>query len=179
LTGWEAVGDPKLWSVSNGAIVTDGEGNDAGWLSTDKEFSDFVLQLEFRLPAGGNSGVFLRAPREGPHNGGNFLEIALQDDATDGRGANFTGSAYGLAERKVAGAMFPASSGKWNQMEIRAVGSEIQVALNGRLINEFDLQQVQFPPRLLANGRRPSGYIGLQCNRTAAAFRNIRIRPAE
>lgn len=62
-------------------------------------------------------------------------------------------------------------------MEIRATRSQIQVALNGKLINQLDLTQVQIPARMAANAARPSGYIGLQCNNTDAAFRNIRIRP--
>ncbi len=177
LTGWEVIGDAKLWGVSRGTLVTNGAG--VGWLSTDKEFSNFVLQFEFQLPANGNSGVFLRVPRTGAINGGEFLEIALQDDAAPRATKNFTGSAYNIAERKIADAMHPAGSGNWNQMEIRAVGREIQVALNGKLVNQFDLGNIRIPAPMAANAVRPSGYIGLQCNRTGAVFRNIRIRPAE
>jgi hypothetical protein len=39
--------------------------NGGGWLTTDKEYGDFILKLEWRIPAGGNSGVGLRYPKEG------------------------------------------------------------------------------------------------------------------
>jgi serine/threonine protein kinase/formylglycine-generating enzyme required for sulfatase activity len=176
LTGWQPVGDANLWSATDGAIVASGNG--VGWLSTENEYANFVLQFEYRLPARGNSGVFLRAPRAGKINGGEFLEIQLIDDPSSGVNKNFTGAAYNIAKRKVIGAPFAAKTGKWNQMEISAAGPQIQVAVNGKLINQFDLTQVKIPAVTATNARRTRGFIGLQCNNTGVAFRNIRIRPA-
>ena len=64
LTGWKAIGGKlSSWGVEDGMLFTTGDGG--GWLSTDDEYSDFELELEFRVPEGGNSGVFIRAPRNG------------------------------------------------------------------------------------------------------------------
>src|SRR4051794_18038909 len=64
LAGWKtAKGEPKNWRAENGLLVCEGGGG--GWLSTDKQYSDFELELEYRVPPDGNSGVFLRAPHEG------------------------------------------------------------------------------------------------------------------
>src|ERR1700704_1733005 len=65
LTGWVQVLDSK-WVVENGALVArqDPKGRREGesWLFTEKDYTDFVLTLKFRVTAGGNSGVFMRDP---------------------------------------------------------------------------------------------------------------------
>ena len=63
LSGWQPEGGSKdSWHVEDDMLYCSGGGG--GWLSTDKEYANFELELEFRLPAHGNSGVFLRAPKK-------------------------------------------------------------------------------------------------------------------
>src|SRR5262245_10423319 len=78
LEGWEAVDGPmSSWKVEDGVLFCSGGGG--GWLSTKKEYQNFEVELEFRVPAGGNSGVFLRAPHQGnPAFAG--MEVQLLDD---------------------------------------------------------------------------------------------------
>ena len=85
LTGWTTIGDLDGWSVvdpntENARIAYDGN-EKLGWLVTDKEYSDFVLEFEYKLEAGGNSGVFIRAVKEGNKSGVGKLEVQLLDDA--------------------------------------------------------------------------------------------------
>src|SRR5712691_1310274 len=65
LTGWVQVLDSK-WTVENGVLLArqDPKGRREGesWLFTEKDYTDFILTLQFRLTPGGNSGVFLRDP---------------------------------------------------------------------------------------------------------------------
>src|SRR3954454_797819 len=65
LTGWVQVLDSK-WTVENGVLTArqDPKGRREGesWLFTEKDYTDFILTLKFRLTPGGNSGVFLRDP---------------------------------------------------------------------------------------------------------------------
>ncbi|MEX2558350.1 MAG: DUF1080 domain-containing protein, partial [Pirellulales bacterium] len=64
LTGWKAIDGPiDSWKAEDGMLSTTGK--EGGWLSTEDEYANFELKLEFRVPKGGNSGVFLRAPHEG------------------------------------------------------------------------------------------------------------------
>src|SRR5689334_16215843 len=64
LTGWTLVGGKGPgYIVENGTIVCPEGGG--GNLLTDKEYSDFVLRLDFKLSPGGNNGVGLRAPMAG------------------------------------------------------------------------------------------------------------------
>src|SRR5699024_11691529 len=71
ISGWTRVGgEAGGWHADGGILYTKGGGEKwkkgvgGGWLSTTETYDDFKLQLEYRLPEGGNSGVFLRAPHE-------------------------------------------------------------------------------------------------------------------
>jgi hypothetical protein len=81
LVGWQQIGGAAdAWRYERGVLFCEGKGG--GWLSTLGSYDNFELSLEFRVPAGGNSGVFLRAPHEGdPAYTG--MEIQLLDDYDD------------------------------------------------------------------------------------------------
>ena len=176
LDGWEQVGgEKKTWSVENGVLFTDGEGG--GWLSTMGEYGDFELSLEFKVPAGGNSGVFIRAPREGnPAFEGS--EIQVLDDYADEYKAlkpwQYCGSVYSTiapSER----ATKPA--GEWEKMNIRVQGQKIQVTLNGKQIINGDLSEHMDKVKDHPGLKRLGGFIGLQNHSTRCDFRNIVIKP--
>src|SRR5437016_1482252 len=59
LTGWKVNGSGKMsvWGAENGLLYVNGKGG--GWLLTEKEYADFELRLEFKIPEMGNSGVAL------------------------------------------------------------------------------------------------------------------------
>src|SRR5262245_55688178 len=95
LTGWKATGNPKVWGAEDGILFVQGGGG--GWLMTTKEYDDFELRLEFKMPKMGNSGVGLRSPLTGdPAYVG--MEIQLLDDANwkGLRPYQQTGSIYGV-----------------------------------------------------------------------------------
>ncbi len=77
LTGWKATGKMNVWGAEKGVLFVQGGGG--GWLMTEKEYSDYELRLEYKMPKGGNSGVALRSPLKGdPAYVG--MEIQLIDD---------------------------------------------------------------------------------------------------
>jgi len=174
LEGWESVGsNPDGWGVEDGVLYTDGVGS--GWLSTSSTYDNFKLELEYRVPEEGNSGVFLRAPREGnPAYEG--MEIQILDDYAERYSElqpwQYTGSIYdvkGPSERNTKPA------GEWQHMVIVADGPKITVTLNGQmvlntsLVDHMDL--VNRHPGLI----RRNGYIGLQNHSNRVEFRNIII----
>src|SRR5262245_13106927 len=62
LAGWHVMNRGKF-TAEDGVIKLRGG---SGWLRSDKEYSDFVLQLEVRwLKPRQDSGIFLRASKEG------------------------------------------------------------------------------------------------------------------
>ncbi len=175
LVGWQQVaGESGSWKVENGVLST--EGGD-GWLSTVRQYDDFVLSLEFRIPPEGNSGVFIRAPHEGnPAYQG--LEIQILDDSAqqwrDLKPDQYTGSIYDVqAPSERAGG----KPGQWQSMVIECRASHVQVAVNGRTVINTDTNFYPYKVATHPGLARRSGYIGLQNHGGKVEFRNIRVRP--
>lgn len=174
LSGWEvAHGEAGSWFVENGLLVTNGSGD--GWLSTTREYSDFEIELSYKLPPYGNSGLFLRTPRDGnPAYVG--LEIQILDDDDPGykelQPYQYTGSVYGVVPSK-RGHSFP--PWEWQTMRVRYEGHKIRVWLNDFEVTNADLSafiSLADHPGI----RQKQGFIGLQNHSTRVEFRNIRIR---
>ena len=59
MSGWKA--DPEgHWTADGGVMVYDGKAKN---LVSEQEFGDFVLLIDWKIPKGGNSGIFLRGHR--------------------------------------------------------------------------------------------------------------------
>ena len=175
LTGWTPIGGKKLsWSVADGILYTDGEGG--GWLSSDREYGDFELMLEFKVPVNGNSGVFIRAPHTGnPAYEGSEIQV-LDDYGPEYKTLKdyqYCGSIYSTVapSKRVS-----RPAGEWQSMCIRAEGQHVTVKLNNEVIVDANLNdhldKIKDHPGL----KRTAGFIGLQNHSTRLDFRNIFIR---
>ncbi|MBC7928438.1 MAG: DUF1080 domain-containing protein [Bryobacteraceae bacterium] len=178
LSGWTLVnkkGDG--YQVKDGAIVCANKGG--GNLLSERDFANFVLRFEFKLPPGGNNGIGLRAPLSGDvaYSG---MEIQILDhDHQKYKGLlqpwQKNGSLYNV---------FPAASdnlrpaGSWNEQEIVAEGSKIRVSLNGKTILDADISTVKDPEVLKKHPglQRTSGRVGFLGHNDPVEFRNIRIK---
>ena len=116
LTGWESVNNSQGWNVKDGILYTEGTGG--GWISTTREYDNFKLDLEFRVPPDGNSGVFIRAPHKGdPAYTG--MEIQVLDDYAEKyknlKPYQYTGSIYAVQapDKRVT-----KKAGEWQKMSI-------------------------------------------------------------
>ncbi|KAA3605799.1 MAG: DUF1080 domain-containing protein [Planctomycetota bacterium] len=175
LSGW--VGAVDHYEVVNGAIrCKPGSG---GNLFHEKEFADFILRFEFRLPPGGNNGLGIRAPLQGDvaYSG---MELQILDNTAE-KYANlkpyqYHGSIYGV-QASHRGFLRPV--GQWNFQEVVARGTHLTVNLNGTTILEAKLDEIEEPmdgrdhPGLL----RKSGYLGFAGHHDPVEFRNIRVKP--
>ncbi len=152
----------------------------------EKPWSDFVLQLDFKISPHCNSGVFVRTfpltPREGKDVGYNGIEVAV-DDTTEA-GFHDTGAIYDLV-KPVKNAMKPV--GQWNHMVVTCDKNLITVELNGEMVSRMDLDQ------WTTKNRRPDGsehkfdvaykdhprhgYIGLQDHGGECWYKNIKLKP--
>ena len=177
LTGWQGMqGPPDNWGVKDGALTCTG-GRGAQWLATREEFSDFDLSLEFKLPVNGNSGVFIRAPRQGaPWVAG--MEIQLLDDYGEKwknlKPDQFTGAIYAAVapSRRVT-----KKAGEWQTMRILCVGRSCSVWVNGEQIVKADLDKVAAKYGGKVPGlKRNSGLIGVQNHGDPVSFRKIVIK---
>jgi hypothetical protein len=178
LTGWHVQnGNLKAWKA-NGDMVSCVEPG-GGWLTSDKEYGDFELKIDWRIPPGGNSGLGIRYPGQGDpaHEG---IEIQMLDDpAPEYKGklvdAQYTGGLYYQVPAK-AHPSKPA--GEWNRYEVRCKGDRVQVKLNGVEIQDCDVsKETQGKGGHKSLSERPrKGFVGMQSHGHQVDFKNIEIR---
>jgi beta-glucosidase len=176
LSGWEEVSNGKSssWGAEDGLLYTSGMGG--GWLSTTNEYDDFELRLEFRVPEEGNSGVFIRAPREGnPAFEGSEVQV-LDDYAAkynDLKPEQYTGSVYATGAPRIR---VTRPAGAWQEMVIRADGPDIQVWVNGYAVTDVDCTDHEDKYADHPGLKREGGYIGLQNHGSRLDYRDIYIK---
>ena len=174
--GW--AGPTNNYSVDHGSIqCVKGKG---GTIYVNDELSDFSARMEFKLPPGGNNGLAIRYPGSGDTAYVGMCELQVLDDSAKKYAklhpAQYHGSAYGMAP---AARGYQRPVGEWNFQEVTVDGSRIKVELNGTLILNADLANVEKPMYDIGKfkGRlRKSGYFGFAGHGDAVSFRNISIR---
>jgi hypothetical protein len=175
LDGWQ--GPVANYEVKEGAIVC--KPNNGGTIYYHQNLSDFVVRLEFKLPAGGNNGLAIRYPGSGDTAYQGMCELQVLDDSAEKYAKldqrQYHGSAYGMVAAK-RGHQKPV--GQWNEQEVTVVGSTIKVVLNGTTILDTDLRTVN---QYMANSPHPckeryEGFFGFAGHGDPVAFRNIRIK---
>lgn len=154
--GWTPHGESK-WRVADGVLIADSGG--PGWLLHNSAFADYVLKCDFRTAADGNSGLFLRAAKEGqPHITG--YELQIYD--TQPAGFN-TGSLVNHMKPKEPVKIKP---GQWMSYEVELTGNHFLIKLDGKtvLFGRDDKSRM--------------GHLGLQYNiDKKIEFRNIKLKP--
>lgn len=128
LTGWTIHGTEK-WYVENGELVCEsGPDKQYGYLSTDKNYKNFELTLEFKQEANGNSGVFFRSSIEGVKISGWQCEVAPLYHHTGGIYESY-GRGW-LIQPDSSNEQY-LKTGKWNKLKLKVVGNEVTTWLNG------------------------------------------------
>ena len=174
--GW--AGPTNNYSVDHGSIqCLKGKG---GTIYVNDELGDFSARMEFKLPPGGNNGLAIRYPGSGDTAYVGMCELQVLDDSAKKfaklHPAQYHGSAYGMVP---AARGYQRPVGEWNFQEVTVDGSRIKVELNGTLILNADLANVEKPMYDLGKfkGRlRKSGYFGFAGHGDAVSFRNISIK---
>ncbi|MFI7433917.1 lectin [Micromonospora haikouensis] len=165
-TGWSQAG-PGGFTNTDATLSSSG-GLGLYWYSA-KQFTNYSLKLDWRIPGDDNSGVFVGFPASSDPNSAMTNGYEVQIDATDSADRT-TGSIYGVKAADLAArdaALNP--PGEWNTYELLVEGERLQVLLNGMKINDFTNTD---PARSLA------GYVGIQNHGTGddVSFRNVRIK---
>jgi hypothetical protein len=179
LKGWKVLdGKMEVWKAEDGLLVVDGK--NGGWLMTDKEYADFELRLEFKMPKQGNSGVAVRAPFEkGKNPAYAGMEIQLLDDAWHKENykglkpTQLTGSIYDVVPPS-KDALKPV--GEWNKMTIIAKGRQVTIELNGTKIVDANLDQYKDRAKDHPGLLREKGNLGLQSHDGRVEFRNLFVK---
>ncbi len=128
LSGWTIHGTEK-WYVEDGKLICEsGPDKQYGYLSTNQDYKNFVLTLQFRQEADGNSGVFIRSGIEGTKISGWQVEVAPLGNHTGGIYESY-GRGWLIQPKPEDEKIL--KPGKWNTMKIRANGDEVTSWLNG------------------------------------------------
>jgi hypothetical protein len=191
LTGWVQKGGKAKFTVEDGAIVgTTVPNTENSFLCTEKEFTNFTLELEFQVDPGLNSGVQIRsraadkpttetwAGAERKFGAGRVHGLQVEIDPS---GRAWTGGIqvegggdwrwlHDLKKNEPARKAFKA--GEWNKLRIEAKGDTIKTWLNG------------VPAADLKNDVIPTGFIALQVHSIGkktdvlhVRFRHLKLEP--
>jgi hypothetical protein len=171
LTGWKLINEKQTngFKVVDGALVNDPVQTEGaphisyGNLRTEKEFEDFNLKLEVNVPAGNNSGVYLRG----------MYEIQVVDSYKKELDPHNMGAVYSRI-KPVAAAEKPA--GEWQSLDITLCKRHATVILNG--VKIIDNQPIYGPTGgAMKSDVFAPGPIFLQGDHGKVSYRNILITP--
>ena len=178
LEGWINVNcGPETWQVKDGIIVC--SGIPTGFLRTEKQYENFILELEWRhMKEGGNAGLFIHADAL-PAVGQPFAR-AIEVQILDGRNTeNYTshGDVFAIQGatmrpdkphpggwmRSLPSERRCKPAGQWNHYRLESRDGTVLLAVNGKVVTRgYD-----------ANPRK--GYICLESEGSEVHFRNIRV----
>lgn len=199
LDGWKQLAGSARYHVQDGMIVgTTAIGSPNSFLCTKRDFSDFILELDFKVDEGLNSGIQIRSQSKEDYKAGIVHGYQVEIDPAqcelygkdppnlraDGtivppntEPRRWTGGIYDekrrgwladLTANEAAREAF--RPGKWNQFRIQAIGNSIHTWING------------IPAASLVDSMTPEGFIGLQVHATnkktpmQVRWKNIRIQ---
>jgi hypothetical protein len=174
LSGWTKHGT-EYWYVENGELVCEsGPEKKYGYLSTNRPYKNFILGLDFKLEANGNSGVFIRshvAGEDGTTIRGWQVEVAPPNLHTGGIYESTEGGRGWIIkpDPKDEKNLKPDS---WNHMRIEAKDDTIVTWLNGK-------QMVELHDDKIGEGR---GSIVLQIHSGGGIkvrWKNIKVQEIE
>ena len=171
LDGWRLTNPKQVngWKAVNGELVNVTEKLDFsayskyGNLRTDREFTDFNLKIEFKVPTGGNSGIYLRG----------MYEAQVLDRDSRMQGIQGVGAIFGrILPTENAGK----PGGQWNSYDITLVDRHVTVILNGRkVINNQPIPGCT--NGALHSDETLPGPLYLQGDHTSVSYRNIVLTP--
>lgn len=116
------------WTVENGELVNDGHGP---YLTTNGEYGDYELRLEYRTVAGADSGIYLRGvPQVQIWDTTDESKFKLGADKGSGGLWNNAPGAPGKDPLVKADRPF----GEWNDVRVVHTGERVSVWLNDKLV---------------------------------------------
>ena len=157
----------KHWSVDNGELVNDGNGL---YLTTDQDYGDFELWVEYKTVPKADSGIYLRG----------CPQVQIWDSTETEK--------FNIGADKGSGGLWNNSAGKpgkdplhkmdkpfgeWNQFRIFMIGERVTVFLNGKKVVDNAVMENYFDRSLPVFQRGP---IQLQTHGGEIRWRNVFVR---
>ncbi len=183
LKGYNQTGFPtEDWTIVDGNLKTiPGHGVD---LISEDVYKNFELELEWRVPVSGNSGIFYFATEDGDYIWQSAPEMQILDDSTHTEGKSTLTSAGSLYDLIAASESVVNPVGEFNKVRIKVKDNYVEHWLNGTKVVEY-IYQSDHMKELIAKSKfknmplfakAKEGRIGLQGDHGEIWYRNIRIR---
>lgn len=155
------------WTIQDGALVNDGKGV---YLTTDKEYGDIELLLEYKTVARADSGIYLRGtPQVQIWDYTDEKKFGIGSDKGSGGLWNSSKGAPGKDPLVLADKPF----GEWNSFRIMQVGARTSVWLNDQLVVDKAIMENFWDRKSPLFAR---GSIQLQTHGGEIQWRNIFVR---
>jgi len=193
LDGWHTF---KRKNVRPGWVVKDGtlaciDPHNAGDLCTNDQYSWFELTLDYNISEAGNSGIMYHVTDQGSAVWSTGPEFQLEDNekAADPIRCGWLYALYKPPIDPNTGKTLDATKpvGQWNHVRLLMTPEKCEHDINGVKYFEYVLNSDDFKARVAKSkfarmknfAKSDTGYIALQGDHGAIAFRNIKIRPIE
>ena len=157
----------KHWRVENGELVNDGNGR---YATTEKDYGDFELLLEYKTVAKADSGIYLRGvPQVQIWDYTEAAKFPIGADKGSGGLWNNSAGAPGKDPLVLADKPF----GEWNKFRIVMVGSRVSVWLNEKVVVDHALLENYYDRKIPVPAKGP---IQLQTHGGEIRWRNVFVR---
>lgn len=176
LNGWSTKGGDAKYRVENSAIIGSTVHNTPNtFLTTDKEYDNFILELDYKVDPNMNSGIQIRSNSFDHYKNGRVHGYQVEIDPSE---RAWSGGIYDEGRR---GWLFPLTDNaeaqkafkqnEWNTYRIEAIGDTIKTWINS------------VPASHLVDDKTASGFIALQVHSigkdategTEIMWKNIKI----
>ncbi len=180
LSGWTILGGNATYRVEDGVIIGTTVSNSANtFLTTNENYGDFILELDYKVDSTMNSGIQIRSESLPHYMNGRVHGYQIEIDPAP---RAWSSGIYDEARRKwlytLEGhpeAQKAFKQNEWNHCRIEAIGDTIKSWLNG------------IPVAYLIDDMTASGFIGLQVHSipkdkepgTTIMWKNIKILTEE
>ena len=158
------------YEVKDGVIISRGKN-----LVSKKQYRNYTFEFDFLLPPHGNNGLGIHYPGSGgPSSAG--MELQILDNSHPKyaklKDTQYHGSIYKL---KAAKRGFLKHVGEWNRQKVIVNGPRIIVELNGTIITEANLDELEKKNPRHKGVKRRSGHLCFCGHGSAVKLRNLTI----
>jgi len=155
------------WRAENNELVNDGQG---AYATTEKDYGDFELLVEYRTVPKADSGIYLRGvPQVQIWDFTEKAKFGIGADKGSGGLWNNSAGAAGKDPLVLADKPF----GEWNKFRILMVGARVSVWLNDKMVVDHAIMENYYDRKTPVP---PKGPIQLQTHGGEIRWRNIFIR---
>ena len=174
------------WKAEDGVLYFDGT-KGSGDILTKQEFENFVLEFEWKISEGGNSGVMYRVSLgdKAPYFSGPEYQVLDDSKHRDGKKpSTSSGALYALyvPQNKKLNAV-----GEWNTSKIVLKGKKVEHWLNGTKVVDAEIDSADWKTKVEASkfkkwekfGKNNKGHICFQDHGNKVWYRSITVEPLD